>query len=93
MTERTEATAAEKPRRKVTLREMIERLEAEARRYREHQDMMVRLVKEEGPPWGENPEEYAIAEAFESAARTIAWILRSDDLLTRLKNDVERGGV
>jgi hypothetical protein len=93
MTEQTQAPAAETPRRKVTLREMIQRLEAEGRRYRSHQDMMVRLVKEEGHPWAENPEEYAIAEAFESAARVIAWILRDDDLLTKLKNAAERGEV
>jgi len=93
MNDDLQTPAVKKPPRKVTLREMRERIADEAYRYRAHQDMMVRLVAEVGKPFAENPEEYAIAEAFESAARVIDWILRDDVVLQRLKQAAERGEV
>lgn len=93
MTEQAQATADDKPRRKVTLREMRERLEGEAYSRRFHHSVMVRLVETVGKPFAADPEEIALAEAFESAARVIDWLLRDDVALARLKDAGERGEV
>jgi hypothetical protein len=93
MTDETTATAAKKPRRKVTLREMRERLQNEAISCRFHQDVMVQLAREEGTPFVATPDEYAKAEAFESAARVIDWILGDDPTLARLKEAAEQGAI
>ena len=93
MNDDLQTSAMKEPPRKVTLREMRQRIADEAYRYRTHQDMMVRLVRDVGKPFAENPEEYAIAEAFESAVRVIDWISRDDLVLRRLKEAAERGQV
>jgi hypothetical protein len=92
MTKQTQATAAP-PRRRVTLREMRERLEAEAYGRRVHHGVILRLVAEVGKPFAADPEEIAVAEAFEAAARVFDWLLRDDMALARLKEAAERGAV
>jgi hypothetical protein len=93
MTEQTQAPAAEQPRRKVTLREMRQRAEDAAYERRGHHAVMTKLAADPGPPFAADPEEIAIAEAFESIARVIDWLLRDDAALLRLKDAAERGEV
>jgi hypothetical protein len=93
MTDESDKPAAAKPPRKVTLREMRQRIADEAYSKRFHHAVMVKLATEEGEPFAANPEEIAIAEAFESAVRVLEWLLRDDVALARLQEVAQRGEV
>jgi hypothetical protein len=93
MTETTGTPAAERPPRKVTLREMRQRIADEAYSKRFHHAVMIKLATEEGEPFSANPEEIAIAEAFESAVRVLEWLLRDDVALARLQEAAQGGEV
>lgn len=84
MTEEGQAPASP-PARKITLREMREAAEGEAYRHRTHQDVMVRLAREVGPPFAANPREYALAEALEAIVRLIDLIKSDPVMLDRLR--------
>lgn len=95
MTEQTHkdrASTQAGSRRRVTLREMRERLAAEAYNREFHHAVMVKLAAEE-TVFAADPDELQIAEAFDSAARVLDWLLRDDVTLARLKEAAERGEV
>jgi hypothetical protein len=79
MTEEGQAPASP-PARKITLREM-----REAAEHRTHQDVMVRLACEVGPPFAANPRQYALAEALEAIVRQIDLIKSDRVMLDRMR--------
>jgi len=91
MSDETPAPAVKKPPRKVTLREIRQRMADEAYDRRFRADVMAKLEREVGHPFAVDPKEYAIAEAFDRAVVLIDFMISDPTIMGRLMVAAEKG--